>query len=172
MDLREVMILASGLDDNKKPKCSVVLMNDFINQDGEIVEHVDELTIETAEVQFFASYGFVAIDLDFGSKYNTELGMAMELLNSFRVAKNSIDVEGDRIPVTSVNIMLEDSDDGHAIFCHNPLIYALTPYKVDKDATIIRMTFFEDNCILGESDEISNETTEEAGEYVFDIDRE
>ena len=177
MDLKEMMILASGLDVNKMPKCHVVLMNEFWNQAGEI-EVEDELVVDSAEVQFFAGDGFVTLDLRFGSKHNVDLGLTSDFINRFRNVRNSIDENAEKVPVTVITIMPEDYEDQYYIACVNPVIHCLRADKPTDELSIVRMMFFEDSCMLYENEESADEDGDESGldvepeEYVFDIDKE
>lgn len=152
MDIKDMMIEVSGVEDNGMPKASVVLLNEFWSQDEEF-ETVDELALDTPELQFFAGDGFVTLDLKFGSKHNIDLSLAYELLERFRVPENSIDSEGLKIPMTCVTVFPAEYEGQYYIACLNPIIYCLTAENPRADLTILRMMFYEDSCVLYENED-------------------
>lgn len=150
MNLKELMIACSGVDEHKMPKASVVLANDLWTKDGE-KEEVESMSTDAPIVQFFAGDGFVTLDLDFGSRHNVDLDMVNDFLNNFRVVENSVnddeddDDESVKIPVTTVAIVPRDYEGQYFVACVNPIIHCLTAHKSNKDLAIIRMTFLADS---------------------------
>ncbi|MEE0929987.1 MAG: hypothetical protein UIM53_03225 [Acutalibacteraceae bacterium] len=161
MTLKDLMIASSGTDEHKMPKCSVVIMNEFWDVDGN-KEEIDEIVVETPIAQFFAGDGFITLDLDFGSRLNVDLDMVNDALMSFRTAANSID--DDKMPVTTVVIVPSDYEGQYFIACINPVIHCLTANKPNADLSIIRMVFTEESCSMYENEDYVPESDEEVEE--------
>lgn len=152
MELKELMIASSGVDEHNMPKSSVVLANDFWYSNGER-ETVEEMTTDTPVIQFFRGDGFITLDMDFGSRLNVELDMVNDFLSAFRVVENSSDDEGKKFPVTTVVVVPMEHAGKYFIACTNPVIHCLTSNKPNGENTIIRLAFFEDSCTMYEDEE-------------------
>lgn len=148
MTLKDMIIAVSGLDDKGMPKGSLVLSNEFLINDE--IEVIDELVLESPELQMYAGDGFIVLDMKFGSKFNVDLSLAYDLLEDFRIPENSIE-SSEKIPLTRATISPVESEGQYFLVCLNPIIHCLTAEKPNAELTMIRMTFLEDNCLLYEN---------------------
>ena len=151
MELKELLIACDGQDVHGMPKSTAVIINEYWYQDGE-KELINEIALDSPTVKCFAGDGFLQLDLDFGSKHNVDLGYTYDVLCKFREVENSIDDNGDRIPVTTVVLMPAEYENQYYVACFNPAWLGLTAKSPNDDLTIIRMTFLADNVMMYETE--------------------
>lgn len=151
MELKDLLIACDGQDTHGLPKCSVVIINEFWYQNGK-KDLINEVAIETPTVKCFASDGFLQLDLDFGSKHSSDLNFVYDTLCNFREVENSMDDDGEKIPVTTVVLMPEEYANQYYVACFNPAWLGLTANSPNADLAIIRMTFLHDNVMMYETE--------------------
>lgn len=163
MDIKELMKAIDGPNTKGMPKCSVVVINEFWYQDGN-KDHVDEIVTESPIIRLFSGDGFTQVDLDFGSKHNMDLGVVYDTITKFREVENSIDDEGEKMPITTVVVLPEKYEGLYYLACINPMWVGLTANGPKEDLSVIRMTFAEESVLMYENEDFEFDEEDEKEE--------
>lgn len=142
--VKDLILAASGLDNNRLPKSQIGLTNETWYLDGSSKVN-DEISSNAPTVNIFKNSGYVQVDLDFRSKSSIDLKLCWKFISKYTSPENSVDDKTDAVPNMVLSIIPVEFDGDYYMLCINPIFTTLQPADSSGEPCVIRMVFTEDN---------------------------
>ncbi len=152
LTIKDIILEASGRDENKFNKSSVGLFYEMVNENGDI-RTVEEITVDKPVINIFKSMKRVQVDIIFSTKNDIDLKMMNDLLLKATDARNSVTKESKEFPLISVSIVPHLYQGQYFILCSDPLVWCLTGQNPRGEFDTLRLVFDEDDFNVLASDE-------------------